>query len=206
MKTSAAAIYATSPSPLYPRLLGPAWAGLDEALRQAHLDGERLCLSGTFCVRVGTGLGARIAGLLLRLPAAGDAVATRLTVVRTNNGESWTRSFANSKMTKSQMTTRQTAHADGTMRERFSIIEIACRLEADGKTICYHQVGASLRFGPVRIPLPRRLWPLVVGTEAAHGPGQTRVSVRVTMPLVGHLISYDGIVTRERDTTQESGI
>jgi hypothetical protein len=187
-----------SPPPLYPHLLGPAWARLDETLRQAHLDGERLCLCGTFCIRRGASRMARFVARMLRLPAAGEAVATRLTVVRTNSGETWTRLFAGN-----ELVTTQTAAADGTMRERFGMIEISCRLEAGSGAICYRQVGAAICLGGLRLPLPRWLWPVVEGIEEAHGPGRTRVSVRVTVPLIGHLISYDGSVMREDTVMRE---
>lgn len=130
--------------------------------------------------------------MILRLPAAGDAIPTTLTVVPTVTGEKWIRSFAGS-----ELITTQTAAADGTMRERFGVIEIVCRLEAGTSSIVYRQVGAAIYLAGLRFPLPRLLWPTVEGTEEAHGPSMTRVSVRVTLPLAGHLISYDGRLTRE---------
>ena len=95
------------------------------------------------------------------------------------------------------MVTTQTAADDGTMRERFRMIEIVCRLEASRSAILYHQVGAAIRLGGLRFPLPRRLWPIVEGIEESHGPSMTRVSVRVTVPFVGVLISYEGLLAKE---------
>jgi len=83
------------------------------------------------------------------------------------------------------------------MRERFGMIEISCRLEVDHGAILYRQVGTALRLGRLRFSLPRRLWPVVEAVEEAHGPLATYVSVRVTVPVVGHLITYDGCVRRE---------
>jgi hypothetical protein len=188
----------TSPPSLYARLLGVDWAKLDEALRLAHLDGERLCLSGTFRVRRGEGRLARFTATILGLPDSGEAVATRLTVRRTDGGETWTRSFG-----RSQVITTQSAATDGTMRERFSLIEISCRLEANYNSIRYRQVGAAICLSRLRLLLPRPLWPVVEGVEETHGPNQTRVSVRVIVPIVGHLISYDGTVAREDNVTRE---
>jgi hypothetical protein len=165
------------------------------------LNGERLCLSGTFRIRRGEGRLAWFAAAILRLPAAGDAVATRLTVLRTASGEKWTRCFAGS-----ELITNQSAANDGTMRERFGLIEIICRLEADCYEIRYRQVGAAICLGGLRLSLPRRLWPVVEGIEQAHGPNQTRVSVRVTVPLIGHLISYDGTVARDDTVTREDTV
>ncbi len=130
--------------------------------------------------------------MILRLPAAGDDVATTLTVSRTATGEKWIRSFDGA-----EMVTTQTAAADGTMRERHGMIEIVCRLEANSDAIIYRQVGAAIRFAGLRLPLPRPLWPVVEGIEKAEGPSTTCVSVRVSVPIAGHLISYDGRLTRD---------
>jgi hypothetical protein len=173
-------------------LLGPAWGELDEAPRQAHLQGERLCLCGKFRIRRGANWLGRLVAMIVGLPAAGEAVATRLSVLRTAGGEKWIRSFAGAKVL-----TTQTAAADGTLRERFGMFEISCRLDVDRAAIRYRQVGAALRLGRLRLALPRRLWPLVEGVETAQGPLATHVSVRITAPFCGHLISYDGVVKRE---------
>ncbi len=133
-------------SPLYARLLGAEWAQLDETLRRAHLQGDRLCLSGTFQIRRGESWLARVVARILRLPATSEAVAARLTVLPTASGEKWIRRFGDSEL----MTT-QTAAADGTMRERFRIIEISCRLEATSGAITYRQVGAALRLGRLHV-------------------------------------------------------
>lgn len=65
MKTEVPSALASSSVPLYARLLGEAWPHLDAPLRKAHLDGERLCLGGTFRVRRGTGLLAMAAGVFV---------------------------------------------------------------------------------------------------------------------------------------------
>ena len=140
MNPSVPTTNASSLLPLYPRLLGEAWAQLDGVLRQAHLEGEQLCLIGTFRIyRSETWLG-RLAAMILRLPAASEAVATRLTVLRTASGEKWIRLFAHSELITTQM-----AAADGTMRERFGMIEISCRLEVDNGAILGNPMIARRR-------------------------------------------------------------
>lgn len=66
------------PAPLYPRLMGTAWAELDEAVRQAHMLDGRLRGVGMFRVQHGTGKLARFLLAVLPLPPAGETVATKL--------------------------------------------------------------------------------------------------------------------------------
>jgi hypothetical protein len=172
---------------LYARLLGTAWTQLAVEVREAHLDGERLCCSGVFRIQHGTSWLSRIVAAILRLPRAGDAVATQLTVLRTRDGEKWVRRFA-----KNTMTTTQAADASGLLIEHFGMFEMRVRLEVVAGTLIYTQVGAALRLGMLRVPLCRRLWPHVTASEEANGKNGTHVSVRVTLPLAGLLISYDG--------------
>jgi len=178
-----------SPSrlPLYARLLGTAWTRLPVEVRQAHLDGERLCRSGTFRIRHGTSTLSRIAAAILRLPRAGDAVATQLIVLRTKDGEKWVRRFAGNTLT-----TTQTTDTSGLLIEHFGMLEIRVRLEVDAGALIYRQVGAALRLGLLRVPLSRCLWPFITGSEKADCPRGTSVSVRVTLPLADLLIAYDG--------------
>jgi hypothetical protein len=182
----------STPPALYERLLGPAWETLSESLRRAHLRGERLQLHGTFRIRRGDRRLSQLVATFLRLPATGDSVATTLHVARTATGEQWVRWFGGVILT-----TDQSATSDGTMCERFGMIEIVCRLETAGDAIIYRQVGAALWLGGLRLRLPRFLWPKVDGIEEIDQSDMTHVSVRVVVPFIGHLISYDGCVARD---------
>ena len=68
--------------------------------------------------------------------------------------------------------------------------KFAIRLHVENGGLVYHQVGAALWRGWV--PLPAFLAPRVVGSEMPDGPDAVRVNVRVTIPLVGLLIAYEG--------------
>jgi Domain of unknown function (DUF4166) len=71
------------------------------------------------------------------------------------------------------------------------------RLEVVGGALSYQTVSAALRLGSLRIPLPYRLSPYVTAWEKAVGDtNQINVSVDVTLPLLGRLIAYDGILTQ----------
>lgn len=158
------------------------------------MSSEMMRASGSFNVRHGSNAAARLLARLLRLPAAGASVHTRLVVTPTREGERWHRTFAGR-----DFVTYQRRTADGLMAERAGAFEILFRLDERGGMRRYRQVGFALRLGRLRIRLPRRLSPRVVGRERVSSDGsRVSVSVRVNAPLVGLLIAYGGSVEAER--------
>ncbi len=81
--------------------------------------------------------------------------------------------------------------------ERWGNIELRFRLVPEADGIRYEQVGAALRLGLSRIPLPAMLAPRVKAVESAAGERAIRVRVVVSLPLLGRLIAYDGTVEVE---------
>jgi Domain of unknown function (DUF4166) len=129
---------------------------------------------------------------LARLPAAGEAVDVRLQVTVQEEGEEWRRTFAGHPMVSMQYD-----RGAGLLVERMGIMEIRFRLEVVGGALNYRLAGAALRFGSLRVPLPYRLSPRVTAWERAAGDmNQIHVSVNVTLPLLGRLIAYDGLLTQ----------
>lgn len=173
---------------LYERLIREAWGGLDEPVRSFH---ARALSSGTFTVRRGGGRAARLVARLLGLPEAGEAVPLRLTVTPHGGGERWHRTFDGR-----DFITEQRAHAGSLLAERTGPFELLFRLDVEGGALAYRQVGASLGAGGLRVRWPSRLAPRVEARERADGRG-VRVSVRVTAPLLGPLIEYEGRVVWE---------
>jgi uncharacterized protein DUF4166 len=184
---------AGSAGPLYQRVLGPSWSELDQAVRQSHLDGEAMQAGGLFQIQHG---GSRWAKWLCRtfaLPPALTLVNTRLTITRDGAGEKWLREFGDSSFVSIQ-----SERAGSLLVERIGRLELWFRLNVDGGRLVYRQVAASLRCGPVRIPLPRWCGPRVAAHEEPDdGPNRTRVFVEVSLPLVGLLIAYTGTLVTE---------
>ena len=150
---------------------------------------------GSFDVRHGTTLAARVLARLLGLPAAGVGVPTRLVVTRTRGVERWHRTFAGR-----DFVTEQRRTASGLMAERAGAFELLFRLDERGGVLRYRQVGFAFRLGPLRILLPRWMSPRVVARERASADGSRLcASVRVGAPLVGLLIAYGGCVEVERE-------
>src|SRR6266508_673139 len=87
---------------LYPRLLGPRWRELPDAVRRLHCDGGTIHAIGSFRVRHGSGRLVRLLARLAGLPVECDVVAVRLVIKRSSTGERWHRLFAGRPMTSRQ--------------------------------------------------------------------------------------------------------
>ena len=161
---------------------------MDEPVRRLHLSARG---GGTFAVRRGEGRAARFVARLLGLPASGEAVPLLLSVEPHAGGERWRRNFAGR-----EFVTVQGEHAGALMAERTGPFEMLFRLSVEGGALAYRQEGAFLRVKSLRVRLPRLLAPRVEAWERAAGGG-VNVSVRVTSPLTGPLISYEGLVRTE---------
>jgi hypothetical protein len=177
---------------LYQRLMGSAWADLDEAIRQDHKGDARLCRRGLFRVQHGTSRMARFLITVLRLPSDTDAVITELVITPFERGEMWMRRFGDKTFV-----TKQAERAGGVLSERFSIIELRFRLAALNGALIYRSIGAAMRVGRLSVSLPAFLSPRVEAREATNGINRTSVSVAVTLPLAGLLFSYQGDIEKE---------
>jgi len=181
-----------APSRLYQKLLGASWPDLDVALRRLHDSGETVRAVGVFRVRHGSNRLASALARLARLPAAGEAVDVRLQVTAREWGEEWRRTFAGRPLVSAQSN-----RGAGLLVERMGIVEMRFSLEAVGGALNYQTVSVALRLGSLRVPLPYRLSPRVMAWERDVGDmNQIHVSVDVTLPLLGRLIAYDGILTQ----------
>jgi len=91
----------------------------------------------------------------------------------------------------------QSARGPGLLVERLGIVEMLLRLKVVGGALSYQTGGAALRLGSLRIPIPHRLSPYVMAWEKAVGDtNRIHVTVDVTLPLLGRLMAYDGILTQ----------
>ncbi len=96
----------------------------------------------------------------------------------------------------------QSSTDSGLIVERFGCLELHVNLEVEYGGLRYHHMQTAIRVGGVRIRLPRWLAPCVDGSEKPAGaPNRTAVRVEVRLPLIGMLLSYDGVLeTREART------
>lgn len=174
---------------LYERLLGGAWVELDEPVRRLHERGTGPCGEGLFAVRGGNFF-ARWLARLSGLPACGDAVRVCLSVTQTEGGEAerWHRTFEGRVFD-----TLQREGEGRLLAERAGPFELLLKLSVEGGALVYTHAGASLRVGPLRVPLPRALAPRVDARESAADDGESvLVHVSSRAPLIGLMLSYEG--------------
>lgn len=175
---------------LYHRLLGTAWDDLAMSVQRLHGDGETIHATGNFCVRHGNWL-ARRAAWLAGLPAAGECVEVRLTVVPTSDGEEWQRSFAGRPLVSRQWA------SDGLLVEHLGPNEMRFRMAAEHGALVYRVAGIALRLGPLRVPLPRWCRPHVDGSESPiAGCDEVAIAVEIRLPILGLLVGYGGTLRR----------
>ena len=179
---------------LYPRLLGGHWSRVNPEIRAVHLAGSAGALEakGSFMVRHGGGGLARLLVRLLKMPVEGDGVETRLRVLQEGAGERWCRTFADRRLSTVQY------ESGGLLAERFGLLELRFRLAVEGGALLYRQSGAFVGLGVLMLPLPKRISPQVSAREEPMAASRrVRSTVRVTLPLLGLLITYSGEIEPE---------
>ena len=179
---------------LYERLTGAAWRRVAAPIQSVHA-ARPTEAHGRFRIDHGRHVLARLLARILRLPAQGVDVDTRLRITACGNGEHWLRTFNGHRLE-----TRQFATDDSALAEQFGILELRFRLETSGDSLLYVQHQAALVFGPVRLTLPGACAPHVDAREDPAGADAVNVDVRVTLPAIGTLIAYQGRI--DVDTTR----
>jgi hypothetical protein len=174
-------------APLYARVAGDAWFQLADSIRDLHSRGS----TTRGCLRVEHG-GHRLARFLarrLQLPDACSAADAQLTITAVDGGERWQRAFGGRRFETFQYRT-----AEAELAERYGLLEFRFRLEVSDGNLHFIQREAAMRIGIGRVRLPRHLAPRVRAQERAAAPGQVHIAVSVTLPGIGLLIGYDGVV------------
>jgi Domain of unknown function (DUF4166) len=178
---------------LYPRLVGDAWAELDASVQHWHDATPQVQGTGLFTVRHGQGRLAHFLVRLLRLPASGEALATRLVILRHPWGETWSRTFAGKALT-----TVQYQRGADLLAERLGCLEFRFRLRVIEQALDFWHTGTAGVLGPLRVPLPRWMSPRIAAREwAGLEEGSLQVAVRISLPFTGLLMAYEGCLKRE---------
>ena len=178
---------------LYPRLLGAAWNELAAPVQMLHSSQDSVARVGLFRVRRGERWLARLLAWMGKAPAAGQAVFTRLVVAPNSDGQIWQRNFAGNPLV-----TFQRESPAGVLAERFGRLEFRFKLCVSEHALCFQQVGASLYLGRLAVPLPRWLAPQVAARAWAEAnSAAVQVAVRISLPLAGLLVAYEGSMESE---------
>ena len=78
--------------------------------------------------------------------------------------------------------------------ERIGALELLFALAVERERLWFHHVGTRFRIGPLRTRLPRAAAPTIAASVGAVG-NRLDVSVRISAPGVGTLLSYAGVLT-----------
>jgi Domain of unknown function (DUF4166) len=183
---------AEAPNELYARLLGASWLQLAEPVRFAHATKSKVRARGRLRIARGRGYVARVLAAMLRLPRTNGAAETRLVVTSRGDVEHWRRTFDDRCLS-----TRQYATGDLTLGERIGVLEFRFRLEASEGSLVFRQVQAAVVWGPVRVRIPAAWAPRVDAREDPAGAHRIGIHVRVVLPALGPVLTYDGIIDLE---------
>ncbi|MGH7140162.1 MAG: DUF4166 domain-containing protein [Pirellulales bacterium] len=166
---------------LYRRILDERFDSLPEVLRRFHDMPRGGRAHGTLQVKLAGGRLSNILASLLGLPEAGNNISTVVEVKVEGDRERWVRHFEGRRVE-----TVQWVHA-GLLMESFGATTFSSALTIEGSCLRYEFRRAW--FAGIR--LPRRLAPFVDG-RVYGGDGGWRVVVRVSAPLLGELLHYEG--------------
>ena len=171
--------------PLYPVILGSAFATLPAPLRQLHGSAKARTWRGHAEVRRGTGLVARIVAALVGFPSPGERVPVSVHFTPEGDAERWERHFGDSRF--SSLQSRGTGRDSGLLVERFGPASFALALVVeDGRLFL---VPRSWRlFG---IPMPRALLPYGDSYEYERG-SRFYFDVEVRLQMFGLVAAYRG--------------
>ncbi len=179
-------------APLYQRLLGSKWRDLPEEIRAMHDVASSCRVAGRAKVHRGRNPLARLTAFIVRFPPTSDDVAVNVQFDAKDGIETWTRDFGGKRFASRQEEgCGARAHL---MIERFGPLAFAMAVVLEPGRMSLVHVGWRI-FG---IPMPRFLAPRVVAYEEVRD-GKFNFHVRVTHPLCGLIVQYDGWLARENE-------
>jgi hypothetical protein len=177
---------------LYERLLGDGWNELAPAVRLAHTTCKQLSLTGCFQITHGRGRLARCVAVMAGLPRESLSARTKLFVEPRGDKEVWHRAFDGVVLK-----TTQRAGRESLLVERFGAFEFRFALTVKEGGLFYRQVGVAFLIGPIPIMLWKKLAPHVAAHESPGTGWTTDVSVEISVPLIGRIMSYKGSLEQE---------
>ncbi len=172
--------------PLYRRILGTDFDRMPAPVRAVHDFNGRYVGEGTTTVERGN-LVARSIASLLGMPQSGCERPVRIEIEATTKGELLSRFYPDCTLRTFQ--TCETKKGQTLLGERFGPFRLELALAA-------HEDGLDFRlvrwtWGPVCLPMS--LAPRLVATERLYN-GRHRFLVRISLPLIGLLLGYEGEV------------
>jgi hypothetical protein len=169
-------------TPLYQKILGPAWDALPAPIRAMHTLRDRLEARGFSHIERGTNLLSRAVAWMIGFPDAGDNVPVTVSFRLSDGVERWQRDFGGQRFVS-----YQSAGKGGLVDERFGPFTFGLELRLDEGRL--HLVMRRWRF--CGIPLPAFLAP--GGNTFEHvEQGKFCFHVDILQPGIGLIVRYRG--------------
>lgn len=172
--------------PLYRRVLGADFDRMPAPVRAVHDFTGRYVGAGTANVERGNLLARSIAALL-GMPQAGRDRPVRIVIDAMPKGELLSRFYPDTTLRTFQSC--ETRDGQTLLGEKFGPFRLLIALTGHERGCDFRLVRWTL--GP--IPLPMALAPRLVANERLHN-GRHRFLVRISLPLIGLLLGYEGDV------------
>jgi hypothetical protein len=175
----------TDDSPMFQKYLDSGWGELDGAIRDLHSAGEPGKFSGVASVDRGKSALSRLIGRIVGFPAEGSGIPVSVRIDARKGKERWYRDFDGHRFASTY--TLGKGRFDRLMCERFGPVKVGMALvPRDGK-LCFF----TRRWSFFGLPMPGFLVPRGETFEAELD-GRFHFHAEINLPLVGHLVTYEG--------------
>jgi hypothetical protein len=175
---------------LYEQILAGRWNEVDLKVRNSHLTGSVLRAECRLDVEDGANVFGKIARRIVLLPAPVRDAPVELVIREAPGGELWERKFPDNTLSSVQYRS-----PDSCLVDRFGIIAFHFRLTVSEGSIHHIHRRTYLHLGSIVFRLPLWLSPTVVSHESADAvENASRINVSLSLPLVGRVLAYAGIV------------
>lgn len=175
---------------LYRELLREQWDSVSLKVKNSHLSGEVLHAQCCLDVVGSSNLLGKIISRMVSFPAPMKAANVDLHIRSSPDGEIWERVFPDRNLRSVQ-----SRSPDGYLVDRFGIVAFLFRLEILHEGILHNHIRTYLKLGIFNLRLPMFMSPRIVSHEEPDShEDASRINVSVFLPMIGHLLTYSGIV------------
>jgi hypothetical protein len=175
---------------LYRELLGEQWNHVSPKVKNSHLSGEVLRAQCCLDVVGSPNFLGKIISRIVSFPAPTKGANVHLHIRSSPEGELWERIFPDRNLQSVQ-----SQCPAGYLIDRFGLMAFWFRLETLRGGILHNHMRTYIGLGIFNLRLPMFISPKVVSHEEPDPDEEaSRIKVSVSLPMVGHLLTYSGIV------------
>lgn len=170
---------------LYRRILGTDYDRMPLIIQRMHDVDAAVVARGTASIYRPASILGRLAGNMMGMPSAGTDLAAHVTFITQGQSEIIRREYGG--MILETIQREGTGYDASHLIEQYGPVRLIIRLAATCAGLQFELVRVRM-FG---IPLPRVIWPELIAREWVEN-GWYRFSVSIALPLIGHVVRYQG--------------